>query len=160
MRVFCHLLQNDHLGITSSCTFLSDPGIPGVRSMGPSVSNKLTHRGFADFTELTLADEDTNSILSEWVSGFYFILWYLGTFLKDPRSTYKEHRGWDTLNNAIPRALHWSGCCPPYAIICSEIEKVTLSFCETLCKVCNSSLNLHILHKMLYYFYAKCVPMV
>ena len=23
--------------------FLSDPGIPGVRSMGPSVSNKLTH---------------------------------------------------------------------------------------------------------------------
>ena len=41
--------------------FLSDPGIPGVRSMGPSVSN----RGFANFTELTLADEDTNSILTD-----------------------------------------------------------------------------------------------
>ena len=25
----------------------------------------LTHRGFVDFTELTLADEDTNSILTD-----------------------------------------------------------------------------------------------
>ena len=29
------------------------------------------------------------------------------------------------MNKAIPRALRWSWCCPPYAIICSEIEKVT-----------------------------------
>ena len=41
--------------------FLSDPGIPGVRSMGPGVSNKLT-RPFVDLTDVTLADEDTNSI--------------------------------------------------------------------------------------------------
>ena len=40
-------------------TFLSDPGLPGVRSMGPSVSNSvrvtLTHL-------VTLADEVINSI--------------------------------------------------------------------------------------------------
>ena len=38
--------------------FLSDPGVPGVRSMGPDVSA----RGFADLTDVTLADVDTNSI--------------------------------------------------------------------------------------------------
>ena len=32
--------------------------------MGPSLSNSLTHP-FADLTEVTLADEDTNSILAE-----------------------------------------------------------------------------------------------
>ena len=47
--------------------FLSDPGIPGVRSMGPSVSNSLTHP-FADLTEVTLADEDTNSTLTNDVN--------------------------------------------------------------------------------------------
>ena len=31
--------------------------------MGPVVSNKLTPRPFADLTDMTLADEDTNSIL-------------------------------------------------------------------------------------------------
>ena len=45
--------------------FLSDPGMPGVRSMGPSLSNSLTEWRFADFTELTLNDEDTNSILTD-----------------------------------------------------------------------------------------------
>ena len=36
-----------------------------VRSMGPSVSETLclTHTPFADFTDVTLADENTNSIL-------------------------------------------------------------------------------------------------
>ena len=43
--------------------FLSDPGIPGVRSMGPSVLNSLS--SFADLTDVTLADEDTNSILAD-----------------------------------------------------------------------------------------------
>ena len=38
--------------------FLSDPGIPGVRSMGPSVSN----RGCSNLTYVTLADEVINSI--------------------------------------------------------------------------------------------------
>ena len=38
--------------------FLSDPGVPGVRSMGPD----LCPRGFADLTDVTLADEDSNSI--------------------------------------------------------------------------------------------------
>ena len=46
--------------------FLSDPGVPGVLSMGPDVSKSLTHslttRLFADFTDVTLADEDSNSI--------------------------------------------------------------------------------------------------
>ena len=44
--------------------FLSDPGIPGVRSMGPSVSNSLTIP-FAELPVVTLADEDTNSILTD-----------------------------------------------------------------------------------------------
>ena len=44
--------------------FLSDPSIPGVRSMGQSVSNSLT-LPFADLTGVTLADEDTNSILTD-----------------------------------------------------------------------------------------------
>ena len=34
--------------------FLSDPGIPGLRSMGPGV----------DLTDVSLVDEDNNSILA------------------------------------------------------------------------------------------------
>ena len=37
--------------------FLSDPGVPGVRSMGPDVSP----RHFADLIDVTLANEDSNS---------------------------------------------------------------------------------------------------
>ena len=44
--------------------FLSDPGIPGVRSMGPSVSDSVQEL-WLDLTDVTLADEDTNSILTE-----------------------------------------------------------------------------------------------
>ena len=43
--------------------FLSDPGIPGVRSMGPSVS-KL-REVWLDLTDVTLADEDTKSKLTD-----------------------------------------------------------------------------------------------
>ena len=42
-------------------SFLSDPGKPGVRSMGLDV----TPRHFVDLTDVTLADEDTNSILTD-----------------------------------------------------------------------------------------------
>ena len=42
--------------------FLSDPGVPGVRSMGPV---SLSMRGFADLTDVTLADGDTKSILTD-----------------------------------------------------------------------------------------------
>ena len=42
--------------------FLSDPGVPGVRSMGPDVSKSVHTRPFADLTDVTLADEDSNSI--------------------------------------------------------------------------------------------------
>ena len=45
--------------------FLSDPGVPGVRSMGLLVSNKQTETPFANLTDVTLADEDTNSILTD-----------------------------------------------------------------------------------------------
>ena len=41
--------------------FLSDPGVPGVRSMGPDVTHSVSPRGFADLTDVTLADEDINS---------------------------------------------------------------------------------------------------
>ena len=41
--------------------FLSDPGKPGVRSLGPDV----TPTPCVDLTDVTLADEDTNSILTD-----------------------------------------------------------------------------------------------
>ena len=47
--------------IVSAARFLSDPGVPGVWSLGLVVSNKLTIP-FADLTDVTLADEDINSI--------------------------------------------------------------------------------------------------
>ena len=42
--------------------FLSDPGKPGVRSLGPDVTNSAT---CVDLTDVTLADEDANSILTD-----------------------------------------------------------------------------------------------
>ena len=36
-----------------------------VRSLGPSVRPSVTKRHFADLTDVTLADEDTNSILTD-----------------------------------------------------------------------------------------------
>ena len=45
--------------------FFSDPGVPGVRSMGPDLWNWVRKRGFWNLIELTLADEDTNSILTD-----------------------------------------------------------------------------------------------
>ena len=56
--------------------FLSDPGVPGVRSMGLDVSNSLTTRGFADLADVTLADEDSNSIPTDDVNralAYYFL---------------------------------------------------------------------------------------
>ena len=49
-------------------SFLSDPGVPGVRSMGPDVRPSVTPRLFADLTDVTLADEDSNSILTDDVN--------------------------------------------------------------------------------------------
>ena len=54
-----------HLIIFRSISSLSDPGKPGVLSLGPDVRPSVRHRGFWNFTELTLADEDTNSILTD-----------------------------------------------------------------------------------------------
>ena len=48
--------------------FLSDPGVPGVRSMGPDVRQSVSHRPFADFIDVTLADEDINSIPTDDVN--------------------------------------------------------------------------------------------
>ena len=44
--------------------FLSDPGVPGVRSMGPDICPRL----FADLIGVTLADEDSNSIPTDDVN--------------------------------------------------------------------------------------------
>ena len=52
-----------------SSKFLSDPGVSGVRSMGPDVSNSVSTRGFVDLTDVTLADEDSNSIPTDYVNG-------------------------------------------------------------------------------------------
>ena len=49
------------------CVFLSDPGKPGVRSLGPDVlqcTDSVSHL-CEDFTDVTLADEDTNPILTD-----------------------------------------------------------------------------------------------
>ena len=46
--------------------FLSDPGVPGVRSMDPDVSNYVSKRGCWNLTDMvtdvTLADQATKSI--------------------------------------------------------------------------------------------------
>ena len=47
--------------------FLSDPGVPGVRSMGPDVTNSVQDY-CADLTDVTLADEDSNSIPTDDVN--------------------------------------------------------------------------------------------
>ena len=44
--------------------FLSDPGVPGVQSMGPDVR----HTWCSDLTDVTLADEDSNSIPTDDVN--------------------------------------------------------------------------------------------
>ena len=46
--------------------FLSDPGVPGVRSMGPDVRHWQDY--FEDLTDVTLADEDSNSIPTDDVN--------------------------------------------------------------------------------------------
>ena len=48
-----------------NCPFLSDPGKPGVRSMGPDVTPSVCPRPCVNLTDVTLADEDTNSILTD-----------------------------------------------------------------------------------------------
>ena len=51
-------------GNETDVRFLSDPGVPGVRSMGPVVSNLPCW----DLTDVTLADEDTKSIPTDNVN--------------------------------------------------------------------------------------------
>ena len=55
--------------------FLSDPGVPAVRSMGPVVSHSQTERPFADLTDVTLADDDTNPILTDNVNRAFQAMW-------------------------------------------------------------------------------------
>ena len=54
------------------CVFLSDPGIPGPRSdlwvRVSLLSHKVSHTPFADLTDVTLADEDNNSIPTDDVN--------------------------------------------------------------------------------------------
>ena len=45
--------------------FLPDPGVSGVRSMGPGLSNYVHPRTLCNFADVTLADDDTNSILAD-----------------------------------------------------------------------------------------------
>ena len=45
--------------------FLLDPRIPGVWSLGLDVFPSLTHWTFWDLTDVTLADEDINSIVTD-----------------------------------------------------------------------------------------------
>ena len=45
--------------------FLSDPGVPGVRSMCPNVCLEVSKRHCANLTDVTLADQATNSIQAD-----------------------------------------------------------------------------------------------
>ena len=60
-----HWSNDAMVTIHRSSLFLSDPGVPGVRSMGPVLSKSLTETPFADLTDVTLVDEDTKSILTD-----------------------------------------------------------------------------------------------
>ena len=53
---------------TDKTQFLSDPGVPGVRSMGLGLCPSLTERLCSDLTDVTLADEDSNSIPTDDVN--------------------------------------------------------------------------------------------
>ena len=64
---FLFALENDP-NKNNHSYFLSDPGVPGVRFMGPDVRPSLTTRLFADLTDVTLADEDSNSIPTDDVN--------------------------------------------------------------------------------------------
>ena len=46
------------------CQFLSDPGIPGY-TWGPIYGSESLKLTCADLTDVTLADEDTNPILTD-----------------------------------------------------------------------------------------------
>ena len=48
--------------------FLSDPGVPGVRSMGLGLYLSVRPTPFADLTDVTLADENNNSIQTDDVN--------------------------------------------------------------------------------------------
>ena len=45
--------------------FLSDPGKPGVRSLGPDVRPSVSPTPCWNLTDVTLANEDTNLILTD-----------------------------------------------------------------------------------------------
>ena len=55
----------DNIKILCTIQFLSDPGKPVVQSLGLDVTHWLTDTTFWDLTDVTLADQDTNSILTE-----------------------------------------------------------------------------------------------
>ena len=57
----------EHGNRFASTFFLSDPGVPGVRSMGPDVTQSIQDY-FADLTDVTLADEDSNSTPADYVN--------------------------------------------------------------------------------------------
>ena len=59
--------QGEWKSVLELNVFLSDPGVPGVRSMGPDVRQWLQDY-FADLTDVTLADEDSNSIPTDDVN--------------------------------------------------------------------------------------------
>ena len=54
-----------HWGNCFQKHILLDPGVSGVQSMGSLLSHWQTERPFADLTDVTLADEDTNPILTD-----------------------------------------------------------------------------------------------
>ena len=52
----------------SPVSFLSDPGLSTGPIYGSSLCNSLSERGCWNFTDVTAADEDTNSILTDKVN--------------------------------------------------------------------------------------------
>ena len=60
-----HVKEHQALKVLSHF-FLPDPGVSGVRSMGPLPVSLCHYKSFGrDFADVTLADHDTNSILAD-----------------------------------------------------------------------------------------------
>ena len=82
--ITCHCHSHFHFSsfcssFTQKCNFSSDPGIHGIRSMVPDVTESLTHWCLVVLTDVTLVDdEDTDSILAEdtFTSNSHFYFWF------------------------------------------------------------------------------------
>ena len=74
--------------------FLPDPGVSGVRSMGLGLSNSLhTYETLWKFTDVTLADDDTNSMLADDANMAIWGWWLSFRWWSSPMWAWRSSRG-------------------------------------------------------------------